>query len=213
VTDSAVPNHPEPGLRGEGDVGGFVGRRILVGVCGGIACYKVAAVVSTLAQSGAEVTVLMTESATRFVAPLTFQALSGRPVQTSAWEQVDASDPQHIRAAANADAMLVAPCTADAIARFAHGHADDVVSLVISAIDRTRQPVLLAPSMNAVMWSQPATQRNLGILRDDGFRIVEPAAGWQACRTIGVGRLPEPAELVAALRGALLGAPGDRPRR
>ncbi|MCA9292087.1 MAG: hypothetical protein KDA25_13225 [Phycisphaerales bacterium] len=177
--------------------------RIIVGVTGGIAAYKVASVVSTLAQDGHEVTVLMTEAATRFVAPLTFQALSGRPVYTSAWDHIESQDPQHINTARRADVMLIAPCTMDMLARLAAGRADDIVSLVVSAIDRTHQPVLLAPSMNAVMWAQPATQRNLQTLHRDRFRILEPGVGWQACRTDGVGRLPEPDDLVAAVRAAL----------
>jgi len=203
-SDSGSSSCSDSGLSVEANrVQRLRGRRIIVGICGGIACYKVASVVSALTQAGVETTVVMTDAATRFVTPLTFQALSGRPVQTSVWEQVDASDPQHIRAASRADAMLIAPCTLDALARLAHGHADDIVSLIVSAIDRSRCPVLLAPSMNAQMWRQPATQRNLGILLDDGFTVVEPREGWQACRTVGVGRLPEPDELVDALLDAL----------
>lgn len=181
------------------------GRRVIVGLGGGIACYKVAAVVSGLVQAGVEVTVAMTEAATRFVGPLTFEALSGRPVYTSQWEHVDSHDPQHISLAGRAEAMLVAPCTMDMLAKLAAGRADDAVCLIASAIDLTRQPVLLAPSMNAVMWNQPSTQRNLAQLRADGFEIVEPGSGWQACRTEGIGRLAEPPEILAALEGALAG--------
>lgn len=179
------------------------GRRIVVGICGGIAAYKVAAVVSALSQAGAECTVAMSESATRFVAPLTFQALSGRPVYTDLWEHIEASDPQHIATARAAECMLIAPCTMDCLARLATGRADDIVTLLAASIDRGRFPVLLAPSMNEVMWKQPATQRNLQTLRADGFGIVAPGEGWQACRTVGVGRLPEPAELVASVVAAL----------
>lgn len=181
----------------------LAGRTILVGVGGGIAAYKTASVVSTLAQAGASVHVVMTPSATRFVTPLTFEALSGRPVHHDIWEQADRSDPQHIRLAASADAMLVAPCTMDLLARIVHGFADDPVSLVVSAIDRSRTPVLLAPSMNAVMWAQPATQRNLEQARADHFGICAPGEGWQACRTTGPGRLPEPDELVEGLALAI----------
>ncbi len=180
-------------------------RRVIVGLGGGIACYKVAAVVSRLVQAGVEVTVAMTEAATRFVGPLTFEALSGRPVYTSQWQHVDSHDPQHITLARRAEAMLVAPCTMDMLAKLAAGRADDAVCLIASAIDLTRQPVLLAPSMNAVMWNQPSTQRNLAQLRADGFEIVEPGSGWQACRTEGIGRLAEPPEILAALEGALVG--------
>ncbi|MBK7405697.1 MAG: hypothetical protein IPJ41_14030 [Phycisphaerales bacterium] len=181
----------------------FAGRRVLVGVTGGIAGYKTAAVVSRLAQSGAEVTVLMTEAATHFVAPLTFQALSGRPVYTAAWEHVESHDPQHISLAAAADAAVIAPCTMDCMARLAQGRGDDVVSLILSAIDRSRIPVLLAPAMNTVMWAQPATQRNLRTLRGDGYRFVGPAEGWQACRQVGPGRMSEPEEILAVLAGHL----------
>lgn len=179
------------------------GRRILVGLSGGIACYKSAFVVSRLVQAGAEVTVLMTEASTRFVTPLTFQALSGRPVYTSQWEHIESHDPQHITLARSADLLLIAPCTMDMMAKLAIGRTDDVVSLVASAIDRRKQPCLLAPSMNAVMWSQPATQRALAQLREDGFTIVGPDSGWQACRTEGPGRMSEPEAILAAVAAAL----------
>lgn len=181
----------------------LAGRRILVGVTGGIAAYKTATLVSRLAQAGAEVTVAMTEAAAHFVAPLTFQALSARPVYTSAWEHIESSDPQHIALARDMDAAIVAPASMDCLARLAAGRADDVVSLILSAIDRERTPVLLAPSMNAVMWAQPATRRNVNQLRADGFLFVGPDEGWQACRTVGPGRMAEPEELFAALASAL----------
>ncbi len=168
------------------------GRRIIIGLSGGIACYKVATVVSRLAQAGAEVTVVMTDAATRFVTPLTFQALSGRHTFTSQWEHVESQDPQHISLARETDLMLIAPCSMDMLAKLATGRTDDVVSLVASAIDLNRQPILLVPSMNEVMLNQPATLRNLALLREDGFEIIEPGEGWQACRTIGVGRMAEP---------------------
>ena len=179
------------------------GRRIIVGLTGGIACYKVANVVSALAQGGAEVTVAMTDAAQRFITALTLQALSGRPVYTSQWKHVEASDPQHVALARAADLMLIAPCSMDMLAKLAIGRTDDVVSLVASAVDLERQPILLAPSMNAVMWGQKSTQRNLELLRADGFDIVEPASGWQACRTFGIGRLAEPETLLAAVTARL----------
>ncbi len=175
------------------------GRRIIVGLTGGIACYKVCNVVSALAQAGVHVTVAMTDAATRFVTPLTFQALSGRPVYTNQWEHIESSDPQHISLARAADLMLIAPCSMDMLAKLATGRCDDVVSLIASAIDVHRQPVLLSPSMNTVMWNQPSTQRNLGQLQADGYHIIAPGEGWQACRTEGVGRLPEPDELLSAI--------------
>lgn len=179
---------------------GAKAQRVIVGVTGGIACYKVAHVVSRLTQAGVEVTVAMSGGAARFVTPLTFQALSGRPVYTSQWEHVETHDPQHVSLARSADAMLVAPCTMDMLARLAVGRADDVVSLIAAAVDRGRQPLLLAPSMNEVMWNQPATQRNLKQLCDDGCRIIEPGEGWQACRTEGVGRMAEPEDILEALK-------------
>lgn len=174
-------------------------QRVIVGVTGGIACYKIAHVVSRLVQSGVDVTVVMTEAATRFVTPLTFQSLSGRPVYTSPWDHLESSDPQHISLARAADVMLIAPCTMDMLAKLAAGRADDVVSLIASAMDWSRQTILLAPSMNEVMWNQPATRRNVERLRADGCRIIEPADGWQACRTEGVGRLADPEVILKAV--------------
>lgn len=159
-----------------------------------------ATVVSHLAQAGAEVTVVMTDAATRFVTPLTFQALSGRHTFTSQWEHVESQDPQHISLAREADLMLIAPCSMDMLAKLATGRTDDVVSLVASAIDLKRQPILLAPTMNEIMLNQPATRRNLAQLREDGFEIIEPGEGWQACRTIGVGRMAEPEEILDRIR-------------
>ncbi len=181
----------------------FEGRRVLIGVSGGIAAYKVCTVVSRLAQAGAEVTVLMTESATRFVTPLTFQALSGRPVYTSQWQHTEAHDPQHIALADRCEVALVAPCTMDMMAKLATGRTDDAVTLALSAIDRARTPVLLAPAMNDAMWAQASTRRNAAQLEADGFRLVGPGTGWQACRHVGVGRMVEPEDLVEALSRAL----------
>ncbi len=179
------------------------GKRILVGVTGGIAAYKTAFVVSRLAQAGAQVTVAMTESATRFVTPLTFQALSGRPVYTSQWEHIESSDPQHIALASACDVALVAPCTMDCLAKLATGRTDDVVTLILSAVDRQKTPVVLAPSMNTVMWGQPSTQRNVATLVADGFQVLQPGVGWQACRQVGPGRMPEPEELMGVLKELL----------
>lgn len=181
------------------------GRRIAIGVCAGIAAYKVCSVVSTLAQAGAEVTVAMTEGASRFVTPLVFQSLSGRAVLTSIWDSATPADPQHIRAARELDLMLVAPCTMDMLAKLATGRCDDIVSLLAASIDRARTRVLVSPSMNETMWRQPATRRNLDTLRADGFSILDPAEGWQACRAVGPGRLPEPDQLVDAISEALRG--------
>src|ERR1700689_3370551 len=128
------------------------GREIIVGVCGGIACYKTADVVSKLVQAGAGVTVVMTKEARRFIAPLTFQALSGRPVRTSTFDLVDSSDPQHISLTERADLMLIAPATNNIIAKVAHGLTDDLVSLMICA---AACPVVFAPATNNRMWDNP----------------------------------------------------------
>lgn len=176
---------------------------MLVCVTGGIAAYKVATVVSRMAQAGAGVTVAMTEAATRFVTPLTFQALSGRPVYTSPWEHVESHDPQHIATATAAELVIVAPCTMDTMARLATGRADDIVSLLLSAVDRERTPVVLCPAMNSVMWSQASTRRNAAVLVEDGFELLGPAEGWQACRHVGPGRMVEP-EAILERAGELL---------
>jgi phosphopantothenoylcysteine synthetase/decarboxylase len=174
------------------------GKRILVGVCGGIAAYKVATVVSKLAQAGATVTVAMTEAASKFITPLTFQALSARPVYMSPWEHIESQDPQHISLATGLDLAIIAPCTMDMMAKLATGRTDDVVSLILSAVDRSKTPVLLAPSMNSVMWDQASTKRNLAIVEGDGFRVIGPDSGWQACRHVGAGRMSEPEEILKA---------------
>ncbi len=181
----------------------FGSKRILIGVSGGIAAYKACTVVSRLAQAGADITVLMTDAATRFVTPLTFQALSGRPVYTSQWQHSEAHDPQHIALADRCDAALIAPCTMDMMAKLATGRTDDVIALVLSAIDRSRTPVLLAPAMNDAMWNQASTKRNAATLEEDGFTLVGPGTGWQACRHIGTGRMVEPEDLVEALGRAI----------
>ena len=178
-------------------------RRLFIGVTGGIACYKVCTVVSRLAQAGARVTVAMSASATEFVTPLTFQALSGNPVYTSAWEHIESKDPQHIALADRADAALIAPCTMNTLSDLVHGRTDTVVTLILSAIDPSRTPVLLAPAMNDTMWSQASTRRNVERAEADGFRLIGPGTGWQACRHSGTGRMSEPADLVRALVEAL----------
>ena len=174
-------------------------RRVLVGVTGGIAAYKTATLVSRLAQRGVAVTVAMTEGATRFVTPLTFQALSGRPVYTTPWEHVESHDPQHISLAESLDAAVVAPATMDCLARLASGRTEDVISLILSAVDVQKTPVLLAPAMNSSMWAQASTRRNVEMLKQDGFRFIGPGDGWQACRRVGPGRMSEPEEILESL--------------
>ena len=192
MAESQTTNHDPP-----------AGRRVIVGLSGGIACYKVAQVVSRLVQADIDVTVAMTDAATRFVTPLTFEALSGRAVYSSQWQHVESHDPQHISLARAADLMLIAPCTMDMLAKLAHGRTDDVVSLIASAVDWSRQAMLIAPSMNEVMWNQPSTQRNLAQVKADGCEIIEPTQGWQACRTEGIGRLAEPDTILDAVMSKL----------
>ncbi len=177
----------------------LVGRHLVIGLSGGIACYKIASLVSRLVQLGAIVDVVMTEAATRFVAPLTFESLTGRQVFDSQWKQGERCDPRHIQLASKADAMLVAPCTMNMLAKLSQGMTDDPVSLVVSAVDLATTPILLAPSMNTTMYSQPATQRNLATLSNDGCTIIDPEEGWQACRSTGQGRLPETELLLKTL--------------
>jgi phosphopantothenoylcysteine decarboxylase/phosphopantothenate--cysteine ligase len=176
-------------------------RSILVCVCGGIAAYKVCDVVSKLAQAGASVTVAMTREAQNFVGPTTFRALSNNPVYTDLWEAVDLKDPNHIRLARAADLILVAPCTGNTLAKMATGLADDLVSTLLLASDPKK--ILVAPAMNEAMWNHPATQRNAKRVFEDGAQLVGPATGWQACRTLGVGRMSEPADILKAIEERL----------
>lgn len=184
----------------------FDGFEVLVCVCGGIAAYKVAQVVSTLVQRGAGVTVAMTRAARKFVGPATFQALSGRRVLTHLWHEHDTSDVQHIAMSGRADAVLVAPATANILGKINAGMADDLVTTLVICTD---SPVLLAPSMNNRMWANPIVQRNVRSLREAGYRMVEPGEGWLACRSVGAGRMAEPEEIVQAVQGIL----NDRAQR
>lgn len=189
----------------------LTGKKILVGVTGGIAAYKTCTLVSRLAQSGANVRVMMTEAAARFVGPLTFQALSGQPVVTSIWQSDDHPESQHVGLARWCDLLVIAPASADAMAKIAAGITDDVVSLVASALPRTPlhprgTPVVIAPAMNAEMWAGPVTQRNVATLKQLlGFQLVGPDDGWQACRTSGPGRMSEPGAIFEAVCASLAG--------
>lgn len=172
------------------------GRRVLLCVTGGIAAYKAAELVRRLGDAGAEVRVAMTDNATRFVTPLTFQALSGNPVRVTLWDAAAEAAMGHIELARWAEDILVAPASADFLARLAHGFADDLVTTLCLA---SAAPVYVAPAMNQQMWANAATQDNLGRLRARGVGVFGPAAGAQACGDVGAGRLLEPGELVEAL--------------
>jgi len=176
--------------------------RILLGVSGGIAAYKAADLVRRLRERGAEVRVVLTENAERFVTALTFQALSGEPVRSSLWDSAAEASMGHIELARWADRVLIAPASADLIARLAQGQADDLLSTLCLA---TEAPLHLAPAMNRVMWEHPAVQANLATLRARGATVLGPDSGSQACGETGAGRMWEP-EAIAA---AVLAAPPD----
>ncbi|RZL10857.1 MAG: bifunctional phosphopantothenoylcysteine decarboxylase/phosphopantothenate--cysteine ligase CoaBC [Rubrivivax sp.] len=175
------------------------GRRIVLGLSGGIACYKSAELVRLLTKHGAEVQVVMTPAAEAFITPVTMQALSGRAVATSQWDAREPNNMAHINLGRWADAMLIAPASADLMAQLAQGRADELLSLLCLARPRERCPLLVAPAMNREMWSHPATQRNLAQLRADGTHVLGPDAGDQACGEVGDGRMLEAAELVDEL--------------
>jgi len=172
------------------------GKRILLGITGGIAAYKAAALVRLLVRAGADVRVAMTEAATRFVTPVTFQALSNQPVWSDLWDQRVPDAMGHIELSRDRDLIVVAPASADFMAKVAHGLADDLLSTLCVA---RRCPLMLAPAMNVEMWENAATQRNLGVLRDDGVLVGGPVAGDQACGETGYGRMLEPAQIAAEI--------------
>ena len=177
------------------------GKHIILGITGGIAVYKSAELVRLLKKQGARVSVVMTEGAKEFVTPLTFATLSGEPVYDSLWLNragVD-SNIAHINLSREADAMLIAPCTANVMAKIAHGMSDDLLSNLVLARERGACPLAIAPAMNVQMWDNPATQRNLAQIIQDGIHVFGPAHGEQACGEIGAGRMLEPAEIVSLL--------------
>ncbi len=171
------------------------GRHIVLGMSGGIACYKSAELVRELINSGATVQVVMSEAACRFITPATMQALSGRTVCTDQWDAREPNHMPHINLSREASAIIVAPASADFMAKLAHGRADDILSLLCLARPAVTCPLLLAPAMNREMWAHPATQRNVATLRADGAHILGPGSGDQACGEVGDGRMLEAAEL------------------
>jgi len=173
-----------------------VPTRVLLGVTGGIAAYKSAELVRRLREQGAEVQVVMTEGARQFVGPLTFQALSGRPVRSDLWDATAEAAMGHIELARWAERIVIAPASADFLARLAHGHANDLLTTLCLATDA---PIAVAPAMNRLMWANAATQANVATLRARGVTILGPAEGEQACGETGAGRMVEPAEIIAAL--------------
>ncbi len=171
-------------------------KHFVVGMTGGIAAYKVCELVRRLQDEGATVQVVMTAGARQFVSAITMQALSGRPVETDQWKSAVGSAMPHIELTRDADAVVVAPATADFMAKLAYGFADDLLTTLALARDRTRTPLLVAPAMNVEMWDNPATQRNVAQLRVDGVVILGPASGAQACGETGFGRMLEAHELL-----------------
>ncbi|MDQ3472541.1 MAG: bifunctional phosphopantothenoylcysteine decarboxylase/phosphopantothenate--cysteine ligase CoaBC, partial [Acidobacteriota bacterium] len=174
---------------------GFAGKRIALGVSGGIAAYKAAEILRGLQRAGCIVRVAMTKRACEFITPLTFRALSGSHVIVDDYAPDNPDPIAHITFSQSVDLLLIAPATANIIAKFANGIADDFLTSTYLA---SNAPVVVAPAMNTTMWNHPATERNLNQLRADGVRIVEPDAGEMACGTIGPGRLSEPERIVAA---------------
>ena len=171
------------------------GKHIVVGLSGGVACYKAAELVRELTKAGATVQVVMTEAAQQFIGVATLQALSGRPVATTQWDSREPNYMPHINLSREADAIVVAPASADFMAKLVQGRADELLSLLCLARPRERCPLLVAPAMNREMWSHPATQRNVAQLRADGTAVLGPAAGDQACGEVGDGRMLEAQEL------------------
>ena len=171
------------------------GRHLVLGLSGGIACYKSAELARELVKAGATVQVVMTEAACRFITPVTMQALTGRPVVTDQWDSRAPANMAHIDLSREADALIVAPASADFIAQLAQGRASELLALLCLARPRERCPLLLAPAMNREMWSHPATQRNVAQAVADGALLLGPGHGAQACGETGDGRMLEPAEL------------------
>jgi len=182
-------------------------KHIVLGLSGGIACYKAAELCRALVKQGATVQVVMTEAAAQFITPVTMQALSNRPVFVSQWDAREPNNMAHINLSREADLMLVAPASADFMAKLLHGRADDLLSLMCLARPVERVPLLLAPAMNREMWSHPATQRNMAQLRADGAQVLGVGQGEQACGETGDGRMLEPDELLHEVINAFVPKP------
>ena len=189
----------------------LAGYEVLLCVSGGIAAYKAADLTSKLVQAGAGVSVAMTGAATKFVTPLTFQTLSRRRVHTGLWEGAEGFRSQHIALSEAADLIVIAPATADLLAKIAHGIADDLVStLALAAWGQC--PLLAAPAMNTRMWDAPPTRENIDRLREWGAHLIGPGEGHLACGAVGAGRMIDPAEILAAATELLLAAPPNSAR-
>jgi phosphopantothenoylcysteine decarboxylase/phosphopantothenate--cysteine ligase len=175
------------------------GKRIVLGLTGGIACFKAAELCRSLVKAGVKVQVVMTEAAGQFITPVTMQALSGQPVYTSQWDSREGNNMAHINLSRESDAILIAPASADFMAKLIHGKADDLLSLMCLARPMQSVPLILAPAMNREMWAHPATQRNVSQLKQDGAHVLNVGQGDQACGETGDGRMLEADEIVDAL--------------
>ena len=176
----------------------LAGKNIVLGLTGGIACYKAAELARGLVKAGASCQVVMTEAARHFITPVTLQALSGKPVFTDQWDSRISNNMAHIDLSRHADAILIAPCSADFMRKLVHGAADDLLSTLCLARP-ANVPLLVAPAMNVEMWDNPATQRNVVQLKKDGITLLGPAEGDQACGETGLGRMLEPEQLLESL--------------
>lgn len=176
-------------------------KHILLGLTGGVACYKTAELCRQLTKQGATVQVVMTSGACEFITPVTMQALSGKTVYSSQWDARIHNNMAHIELSRAADAILIAPCTVDFIAKLAQGHCDDLLSSLCVARP-AKVPLLIAPAMNVEMWEKPATQRNVVQVQQDGVQMLGPTEGNQACGETGMGRMLEPDQLIAELLAA-----------
>ena len=199
-TDTLLGMTSQTTFAGVADTLELQGKHIVLGLSGGIACYKAAELCRALIKAGATVQVVMTEAAEQFITPVTMQALSGRPVFTSQWDtrasEGQANNMAHINLSRQADAIVIAPCSADFMAKLLHGRADDLLSLMCLARPIETVPLLLAPAMNREMYAHPATQRNLAQLQNDGATVLGVGSGFQACGETGDGRMLEPDELL-----------------
>lgn len=179
----------------------LTGKKIVLGMTGGIACYKVAELTRSLSKAGAHVQVVMTQAAMQFITPVTMQALSGHTVFTDQWDARIHNNMPHIDLTRDADAIIIAPCSTDFMFKLAHGACDDLLSTLCVARPR-HVPLLIAPAMNVEMWQNPATQRNLALIEEDGIQVLGPAAGEQACGETGMGRMLEPEQLLTEIIAA-----------
>jgi phosphopantothenoylcysteine decarboxylase/phosphopantothenate--cysteine ligase len=199
TTESRSTENPPQNLSGADDPQELAGRHIVLGLSGGIACYKAAELCRALIKSGATVQVVMTEAAAQFITPVTMQALSNRPVFTSQWDEREPNSMAHINLSREADAILIAPMSADFMAKLLHGRADDLLSLMCLARPIDKVPLLVAPAMNREMYAHPATQRNFVQLAADGATVLGVGNGFQACGETGDGRMLEPQQLLEDL--------------